>query len=223
MGAIASQVNSLTIVYSMVYSGADQRKHKSSASLAFVRGIHRWPANSPQKWTVTRKMSPFDDVITKYMLFHRIAKTWEIITDSFSKILSLPNNRFYGYKLTLKQILYDNLITEINATPQENDATSWQSIFTYKLFILLMSVLLIQYVIYSFPKWLWWLQWHTIGLVWPFFIFHLGPLANWFLLNHVCNCDLIVINVFELSDKPFMYLYPAGYRRPPYWTLFMVL
>ena len=42
---------------------ADQRKHQSSASLAFVRGIHRWPVNSPHKWPVTRKMFPFDDVI----------------------------------------------------------------------------------------------------------------------------------------------------------------
>ena len=44
MGAMASQIASLTIVYSIVYSGADQRKHQSSASLAFVRGIHGWPA-----------------------------------------------------------------------------------------------------------------------------------------------------------------------------------
>ena len=49
-------------VYSVVYSDADQRKHQSSASLAFVRGIHRWPVNSPHKWPVTRKMFPFDDV-----------------------------------------------------------------------------------------------------------------------------------------------------------------
>ena len=42
---------------------ADQRKHQSSASLAFVRGIHRWPVNSPHKWPVTRKMFPFDDVV----------------------------------------------------------------------------------------------------------------------------------------------------------------
>ena len=41
MGAIASQITSLTIVYSIVYSDADQRKHQSSAPLAFVRGIHR--------------------------------------------------------------------------------------------------------------------------------------------------------------------------------------
>ena len=41
MDAIISQITSLTIVYSTVYSDADQRKHQSSASLAFVRGIHR--------------------------------------------------------------------------------------------------------------------------------------------------------------------------------------
>ena len=63
MDAIASQITSLTIVYSTVYSSVDQRKHQSSASLAFVWGIHRWPVNSPHKWPVTRKMFPFDDVI----------------------------------------------------------------------------------------------------------------------------------------------------------------
>ena len=46
-----------------VNSDGDQRKHQRSASLAFVRGIHRWPVNSPHKWPVSRKMSPFDDVI----------------------------------------------------------------------------------------------------------------------------------------------------------------
>ena len=51
MGAMASQITSLTIVYSNVYAGADQRKHQSSASLVFVRGIQR----SPEKWPVTRK------------------------------------------------------------------------------------------------------------------------------------------------------------------------
>ena len=63
MDAIASQITSLTIVYSTVYSDADQSKHQSSASLAFVREIHRGPVNFPHKWPVTRKMFPFDDVI----------------------------------------------------------------------------------------------------------------------------------------------------------------
>ena len=63
MSGMASQITSLTTVYSTVYSDANQRKHQSSASLAFVRGIHRGPVNSPHKRPVTRKMFPFDDVI----------------------------------------------------------------------------------------------------------------------------------------------------------------
>ena len=67
MGAIASLITSLTIVYSTVYSDADQRKHQSSPSLVFVWGIHRGLVNSPHKWPVTRKMFPFDDVIMSHM------------------------------------------------------------------------------------------------------------------------------------------------------------
>ena len=62
MDSIASQITSLTIVFSAVYSGADQRKHQSSASLAFVWGFDRGLVNSPHKWPVTRKIFPFDDV-----------------------------------------------------------------------------------------------------------------------------------------------------------------
>ena len=63
MDAIASQITNLTIVYSTVHADANKKKHQSSASLAFVWGIHRGPVNSPHKWPVTRKMFPFDDVI----------------------------------------------------------------------------------------------------------------------------------------------------------------
>ena len=63
MSAMASQITSLTMIYSTVYSGAGQKEHQSSASLAFVQGIHRWPMNSPREWPVTRKIFPFDDVI----------------------------------------------------------------------------------------------------------------------------------------------------------------
>ena len=47
MDVMVSEITSLTIVYSTIHSGTDQRKDQSSASLAFVRGIHRWPVNSP--------------------------------------------------------------------------------------------------------------------------------------------------------------------------------
>ena len=77
MGAIASQITSLTIVYSTIYSDAVQRTHQSSASLAFVRGIHRGPVNSPHKWPVTRKMFPFDNVIMCW---------WKVLPNTNSSI-----------------------------------------------------------------------------------------------------------------------------------------
>ena len=64
MGAMVSQITSHMIVCSAVYPGANERKHQSSASLAFVRGIHRWPANSPHKGPVTRNM------------FHLMTSSW---------------------------------------------------------------------------------------------------------------------------------------------------
>ena len=84
MGAMASQIASLTIVYSTVYSGADQSKHQSSASLAFVWGIHRGPHKRP----VTRKMFPFDDAIMKY-----------------NKTVCMSNGTRYIDTIELKQIL----------------------------------------------------------------------------------------------------------------------
>ena len=63
MGVIASLITSLTIVYSIVFFRHRSKKQQSSASLAFVRGIHRGPVNSPHKWPVTRNMFPFDAVI----------------------------------------------------------------------------------------------------------------------------------------------------------------
>ena len=63
MMMMASQITGLSMVYPTICSGADQRKHKSSASLAFVMGIHRWPVNSPRKGPVTRKLYSFDYVI----------------------------------------------------------------------------------------------------------------------------------------------------------------
>ena len=68
MGAIVSEITSVPIIYSQVCSGTDQRKHQSSASLAFVRGIHRGPVNSPHKGPVMRKKFQFDDVIMEKTL-----------------------------------------------------------------------------------------------------------------------------------------------------------
>ena len=88
MSTIASQITSLTIVYSIVYPGADQSKHQSSASLAFVWGIHRGPVNSPHKWPVTRKMFPFDDVI---MINMYLAKFFPSILCNIYLSANLPS------------------------------------------------------------------------------------------------------------------------------------
>ena len=88
MSAMASQITSHTIVYSAVYSGVDQRKHQSSASLSFVRGIHWSPVNSPHKRPVTQKMFPFDDV-TMYCVMYNIqnkAFIWMLLTSLTSDL-----------------------------------------------------------------------------------------------------------------------------------------
>ena len=66
MSAMASQITSLRIVCSPIYSGADQRKHQSSSSLVFVQGIQHWPVNSSHKGPVMQKMFPFDDMETHF-------------------------------------------------------------------------------------------------------------------------------------------------------------
>ena len=75
IGAIASQITSLTIVYSTVFSDADKKTHQSAVSLAFVRGIDRGQVNSPHKWPVTRKMFPLDDVIMNSVVLFLMVKT----------------------------------------------------------------------------------------------------------------------------------------------------
>ena len=107
MNAMASQYAGSSIVSSTAYSGADQRKHQSSASLAFVRGIHRSPADSPHKGPITRKMFPFEDVIMS-------APTW-------SKIYGYRNIcRFYDLRLFYIGNAADDL-----ATYGASTSTAW--------------------------------------------------------------------------------------------------
>ena len=108
MGSIASQITSLTIVYSSVYSGADQRKHQNSPSLAFVRGIH------PYKKPVTRKMFPFDDVIMNAVRQHII--TWAKTDLNVCRHMeSLIHNEFpRSINESNTQILVNKSILQLN-------------------------------------------------------------------------------------------------------------
>ena len=91
MSVMASQITSLTIVHSTLYSGADQRKHQSSASLAFVRGIYRWSVNSPHKGPVTQKMFPFDEVI----MVTEILITFPVLNSHFTDHFFFNIKYFY--------------------------------------------------------------------------------------------------------------------------------
>ena len=68
MSTMASQIIAVSIVCQSACSGANQRKQQSSASLAFMKGIHHWPVNSPRKGPATRKMFPLNDVIMAIIL-----------------------------------------------------------------------------------------------------------------------------------------------------------
>ena len=94
MSAMASQITGVSIVYWTVFSGSGQRKYRSCASLAFVRGIHPWPVNSPHKEQVTRNMFPFDDVIMNCL----ISDAWTHFTiHAKHRLTRRPNFEFYAF------------------------------------------------------------------------------------------------------------------------------
>ena len=153
MGSIASQITSLTIVYSSVHSGADHRKHQSTASLAFVRGIHRRPVNSPHKGPVTRKMFPFHDVIIMaHMMWesgnlHRCSQT----TDNQSP--RSPNNMHCCARRLWKSLpclgngswlKSDKLVLKgINSLHAES---LWWNMKIYLPFLSFLDILMVQVV-----------------------------------------------------------------------------
>ena len=155
MGAKAFQITSLKIVYSTVYSSVDHRKHQSSASLAFVRGIHRWPMNSPHKWPVTRKMFPFDDVIMnlKTLLWlHFISKIFHICTDIY--ISCIPAVRIDNKSLV--QVIAWCLIgkkpmPELMATKTYDNTWHWKATENWAMLCLVQCWISIMDISYISP------------------------------------------------------------------------
>ena len=103
MSAIASQITLFTILYLTVYSGTDQRKYQSSASLALVTGIHRWPVNSPHTGSVTRTMFPL------------MMASWGEIISSISPMKIFLNQIFQLKSLLgVKQTWFEHMPFVIN-------------------------------------------------------------------------------------------------------------
>ena len=115
MGMMESQITSLTIVYSNVYSGADQRKHQISTSLAFVWGIHRGPVNSPHKWPVKRKMFPFDDLIMDPLWCFGVIRTLtRMITRVPCHYVSYSLNRNFNKQEDQEGVIFSSIEIIIN-------------------------------------------------------------------------------------------------------------
>ena len=122
MGAVTSQITSLTIIYSTVDSDVDQRKHQSSVSLAFVRGIRRGPVNSPHKWPVTRKMFPFDDVIMAMIILHCHSLCKKCLTyriHLYNHFLEYNAPKNYTWRIYMfASIKYTCIVILVNQIPQ---------------------------------------------------------------------------------------------------------
>ena len=104
MSTIASHITGVSFVRTTVSSGADQRKHQSSASLAFVTEIHRWPVNSPHKGPVTRKMFSYDDFIMLFQNIHLLVVHSHFL---YSSKPSLTQNNRYSQQSQENIVLHD--------------------------------------------------------------------------------------------------------------------
>ena len=140
MSALASQITSLTIVYSTVYPDADLSKHQSSASLAFVWGIHRGPVNSTHKWPVTRKMFPFDDLIMVFSGAQNLTATSSLASSTAWRHRGPISNRSHwrlGQSTLVKGInkwKWRGQLPDLSAHPSNASARlkKWQRIITLK-------------------------------------------------------------------------------------------
>ena len=138
MGVMVSQITSLIIVNSTVHSGTDQRKHQSSVSLAFVRGIHRGVVNSLHKWPATREMFPFDDIImyTGHLAISLwlVITKWSHITVEYGALNHQPNVKILKWKCGhIDEIFVDGGI--INCHFMEM-SSFWWNFYTQAVLIL---------------------------------------------------------------------------------------
>ena len=131
MGSMASQVTSLAIVYSAVCSGADQRKHQSSALLAICAGNSLVPVNS---------LFPFDDVIMNFVITGcintlRLGQSGRSFTDDIFKRFFLNENYFISIQISLKYVLqpmsnyqYASIGSDNGLAPNMRQVNIWSSV-----------------------------------------------------------------------------------------------
>ena len=142
MNAMTYLIPAVSIDYSTVCSGADRRKHQIPASLAFVRGIHRWPVNYPHKGPVSRKKLPFDYVIMTGGMAVRYATTnrAQLMNCTHAASISVPH--ICSSVKYIRQVYRQcpNYGTILHRTNNEQIQTN-----TYTAYLCKQSIHLIQY------------------------------------------------------------------------------
>ena len=123
------------------------KKTPKLPSLAVVRGIHRWPVNSPHKWSVTRKMFPFDDVITDICLIIsdeicRVSSLWSTTDMLLSNSLSNCTTIKYLSPLCVEMLITYSCVN--SSLPGQNSRhfvnDNFRRIFVNEMFWILIEI-----------------------------------------------------------------------------------
>ena len=117
---------------------ADQRKHQSSASVGFERGIHWGPMNSLHKWPVMRKMFPFDDFIMKVWVQTSVLMTHTITKQDLESVIQ-STRKVMVIRTIFKQMLH-NICIHIQLNPMEYyTMLIAQNYHTYSMILTIIS------------------------------------------------------------------------------------
>ena len=146
MGAMSYQITGVSIVCSTVCSDADQRKHRSSASLAFVRGVHWWQVYSPHRGPVTGRH------------FHLMTSSWNKVNiEAFSDVVTITGSELLTHWGRVTHICVGNLNTigsDNGLSPGRHQAITWTNVGILLIGPLWtnFSELFIEILTFSFKK-----------------------------------------------------------------------
>ena len=224
MSAMVSQITGVSIDCLINYSGADQRKYKSSASLAFVRGIHQWPVNFPHSGPVTRKMISFDDVIMCLLCKTSDCDSWRR-TQNIEWYMTSHEWQYFWSQVGW----FPNYFTNDTETYQQ--ITSWLTrksfYFAASYFCLITDIFLmsqgciqISYMLHSLTQPLNAcdvIAWHRFRHYWPF----VRGIHQWTHLSKRLKCGAFVFsllytglsvemlkpNFYDEQDSRFLYCF----------------
>ena len=214
MGAMASQITSLTIVYWNVYSGADQRKHQSSAPLAFVRG------NSPMTGHFPAQMASSAENVSIWWRHHIMIMCHYNMRSRKADTALLSQGAFTENIRELSKItLHSYKIFSVFTGRKENIIeTEWQNIIT------------ISFAISQIPSLITYCAWYCTSAVQPkdytpslhFYAREYLAIILWYMFTYICthisynmvwdnNLNIIWNGCWDIYDGIYMTWHMLSY------------